>query len=97
MKELRLSDRELQDIVGPALRAKLKVAGFVSGTPSNDHTAFFFPINLDLAGDVVVTRHEDATWSITQECDLTLLERTQAAGEAHVAAVVGRIEQVEQR
>ena len=97
MRVLRLTDRELQDIVGPALRAKLKMAGFVSGTPSNDHTAFFFPINLDLAGDVVVTRHEDCTWTITQECDLTLLERTQAAGEAHVAAMVDRIEQMEKR
>jgi hypothetical protein len=90
MRELRLTDGELQKLVAPAIRAHLKTAGFHTGASSCNNNAFFFPINLDLAGDVRVTRHEDGTWVFTQETYPALAERTDDCEGLLVSALMRR-------
>jgi hypothetical protein len=76
MREVRMTDSELQKLVAPALREHLKKAGFFTGASSIDHCGYFFPINIDLAGAVKITRHEDGTWTFMQEMDVELSQRT---------------------
>lgn len=88
MKELRLTDAELQALIAPALRAKLRAAGFEAGRPSTIHgyPFFFLPINLDLAGQVSIERSEDGTWMFRQEQNPIVVERTEVAEECHRGA-----------
>ena len=83
MKELRIGDRELQALIAPALTARLKAEGFHTGVPTTEHCGFYFPINLCLAGDIEIVRHEDGTWIFSQEVDDRLASRTFAALEDH--------------
>ena len=91
MRELRITDAELQALIAPGLRARLKQAGFRNGTASNDHTGFFFPINLEIAGSCTVGRLEDGTWVFTQVDDAVIAERTELASAAHTDAVMRHI------
>ena len=59
MRTLTLTDAEVQKLIASAIRKRLKAAGFHTGTASDDHSGFFFPIDLGLAGQVGVTRHEE--------------------------------------
>ena len=87
MRELRISDAELQGIIAPLLRTRLKEAGFAVGTPSDQEpTTFVFPINLDLVGAVAVTREEDGTWWFQQEADPMLFDRLGESMVAHFHA-----------
>lgn len=86
MRELRLSDAELQALIAPALRKKLKAAGFAFGTATDEHAGFYFPINLALAGSISVVRYEDGTWVFAQETNATLADRTADAFVSHVEA-----------
>ena len=90
MKELHITDAELQKLIAPALRKRLKAAGFHTGTASDDNCAFFFPINLSVAGSVKVTRHEDGTWCIQQETSPALSERTDACDGLAFSAIMQR-------
>jgi hypothetical protein len=86
MKQLTMTDKEVQALIAPAIRKKLKAAGFVSGTASDDHAGYLFPIDLQLAGAITIQRHDDGTWVFQQEEDLTLMERTAATFAAHYEA-----------
>jgi hypothetical protein len=86
LRELRITDTELQEMIGTALRERLRKAGFRHGTPSDDLYAFNLPITLDLAGTVYVRRTEDGVWTITQEED-AIMERLAEAGIAFAEAV----------
>ena len=90
MIELRISDGELQQLIAPAILKRLKKAGFRNGTPSDDMCTFFLPVNLNLAGRVKVTRHEDGTWLIQQETDDMLIERTDTCAGLNFAAFMQR-------
>ena len=85
MRELRMTDGELQRLIAPAIRKKLKAAGFVSGTPSDEHAGYFFPINIEMNG-LEVTRHEDGTWTFVQE-DLAIAGRLNDTLDIHGAAI----------
>jgi hypothetical protein len=90
MRELQITDADLQKLLAPTIRKYLRKAGFKMGAPSGaEPPSYFFPINLELAGDVTVTRREDGTWSFTQETDLMLIERTAESGFAHASACTG--------
>lgn len=95
MRELEMSDGEIQALVATAIRAKLKAAGFTMGATDDADAvegpgAFYFPINLNLAGDCTVTRAEDGTWTITQEDNPLLADRTASAFQSHAAAIERR-------
>lgn len=89
MRVLTLTDGEVAGMIAPLLRARLKEAGFVSGASSDDHTGFYFPIALDLAGEINIVRHEDGTWVFTQTLDTALAERMNATEAIHSQAIVG--------
>lgn len=89
MRELRITDEDLQALIADALRDKLKAAGFNTVVGSTEHAGFFFPINLGLAGQCTVTRHEDGTWTFTQEDNARLAERMEACLGFHAQAVLG--------
>ena len=91
MRELRITDGEVQALIAPAFRARLRAEGFKMGTASDaDPSSFFFPINLNLAGHVEVVRGADGVWSIFQEDDAHINDRTAAASEYHGGAIAGR-------
>ena len=81
-----MTDRELQDLIAPALRARLREAGFKTGVPSDEHAGFFFPINLELSGSCDVARNADGTWTFSQ-CDALVADRTAATLMAHYNAI----------
>lgn len=90
MKELRLTDGELQAIVAPAIRERLRAAGFAMGTSSGDlPSSFWMPVNLNLAGHVEIIRSEDGVWSFTQ-VDGVIADRVAVTGEIHEGAILGR-------
>ena len=90
MKELRLTDAELRALIAPALLDKLRCAGFATATAAGaaEPCAFYFPINLALAGEVTVNRSTEGVWTITQECDPLLAERTADTQTAHIEAML---------
>lgn len=87
MKELRLTDRELQ-LIAPALRDRLSKAGFVAqDSEGNQPAGFAFPITLNLVGDVELRRDEDeGVWIFRQVEHGDVAERTEFAERAHVEA-----------
>jgi hypothetical protein len=88
VKELRLTDRELQALIAPALLARLKAAGFVTAhSEGAQPVGFAFPITLNLAGEVTLHRSDEGVWTLTQLSDGDLAERTEFAQRAHVEAV----------
>lgn len=91
MKELRLTDGEMQALVANKLRAKLRAAGFKMGPPADQEPpTFYFPININVAGEVAIVRHEDGTWTILQDEHGMLADRTAAALGIHAAAIASR-------
>jgi hypothetical protein len=88
MRTLTMTDRELQRLIAPAIRKRLKAAGFHTGTSSDDHAGFFFPIDLNLSGSVEVTRHEDGTWTFEQE-DQAVADRRATSLACHAEAITG--------
>jgi len=96
MRTLTLTDAEVQKLIASAIRKRLKAAGFHTGTASDDHSGFFFPIDLGLAGQVGVTRHEDGTWTIQQETNLMLAERMGTTLAAHGEAIAAATQRFEE-
>lgn len=95
MKTLSISDRDLQKLIAPALRKKLAGAGFVMGATmdvrSDDpNSSFYFPINMNLAGVCSVLRGADGIWTICQQVDQALAERTMASHESYIEASAAR-------
>lgn len=87
MRELRITDGELQRLVGGALRDRLAKAGFRMGTPSDaTPSSFFFPVCLNLDGDVDVVRDADGTWTITQDA-FDIAERVADTQVEHANAI----------
>lgn len=68
MIELRITDVDLQKIIGNLLRKRLRKAGFAMGmSEAEEPTAFLLPINLDLAGHVTVVHSpEEGCFVFTQ-------------------------------
>lgn len=89
MKELRLTDRELQDMIAPALRARLRAAGFEPmHSDGAEPMGFSLPITLDLAGDVTLERNiDEGIWTFRQVAHGDLADRTDFAERAHREAV----------
>lgn len=90
-----MTDAELQAIVGTALRGHLKKAGFHTGTRTDDSSAFMFCVNLDLAGTITVERTLDGDWTISQELDAVLSDRTADAHASLMGAVQARLSSME--
>jgi hypothetical protein len=67
LKQLELSDAQVQELVAPALLKRLRDAGFHTGVPTDTATTVYVPINLDLVGDVEIVRYEDGTWVFRQQ------------------------------
>ena len=75
MRELRLTDAELQQLVATSLREALIKAGFARGSSVERVGSFMMPINLDLAGNITIERGEDGVWTFRQtspEIDVVL-------------------------
>lgn len=95
MKTLSISDRDLQELIAPGLRKKLAAAGFVMGATmdarsEDPNCAFYFAINLNLAGVCSVSRDADGEWTIRQEVNQKLAERTMASHESYIEACDAR-------
>lgn len=90
MRELRISDAELQRDLSRVLMARLKKAGFHTGAASDEQCTAMLPVRIDLAGAVMVKRDEAGFWIITQELHLELADRTAFTEQAHVAAIESR-------
>ena len=98
MRELRLTDIELQRLIAPALKKRLRQEGFEFGTPEGrspgegDPEAIgmiMFPVNLDLAGCVSIERGDDGVWTFRQDT-LVQLQRFYQTLIDHHAAIEGR-------
>ena len=90
MRELRITDVELQKMIAPVLRKRLRKAGFAMGAASADGPpTYLFPINLDLAAFVTVIRREDGTWLFQQD-DFVIAERLEESFLMHGDAYVNR-------
>jgi hypothetical protein len=85
MRELTMTDAQLQKLVGSALRKKLRAAGFVAGMPSDENDSCFFPINLEVPG-LSIVRHEDGFWTFSQE-DPVIAGRLMDTNQIHGAAI----------
>lgn len=91
MRELRITDGELQRLIGGALREKLARAGFRMGTPTAaTPTSFFFPICLNLDGEITVERDADGCWTIVQDAAV-IAERVADAHFEHLEAIAERV------
>ena len=91
MRELRITAVELQGMIAPLLRTRLRKAGFTMGASSaEDPPTFMFPINLDVAGAVIVIREDGGTWMFQQEEDPMLYDRLQDSLLAHGEACCNR-------
>lgn len=90
MQELRLTDQELQALVAPALRARLREAGFKMGRSEGEFpSSLFVPISLDLVGWCSFERDEDGNWIFKQDENrmVDLMGDSQAA---HFEAITNR-------
>lgn len=84
MREVQITDAELERLIAPAIRKRLRAAGFKMGTASDEvPSAFMFPINLNLAGVVGVHRSEDGVWTFSQEDNPMLADRMMDSMIAH--------------
>jgi hypothetical protein len=90
VRELQISDAELQKIIATGIRKKLKDFGFKTGPASDGNQGFFFPINLDLSGEISVVRTADGVWTFTQEDDAIFADRTAECTSYAVAAMMKR-------
>lgn len=90
MKELRITDAEMQRLVALPLRTYLIRHGFKHGEASTDHAIYAFPVALDLAGVVTVVHEDDGHWRFVQETDETLSDRLDSSLASHTEAVVAQ-------
>ena len=95
MREVQFTDAELQALVAPALRKKLKAAGFQGGASDRSDWSpqgcIFLPVFIDMAGSVEIERTEDGVWTFRQELDFELSERTSAVQIIHTDVVVAQM------
>jgi hypothetical protein len=89
MTEVLITDAELQKLIAPPIIKFLKSKGLRAGTPSDDNCAYWFPINLELAGTVEIERGEDGTWLIRQD-DAIIADRCAETLMIHGAAIAAR-------
>jgi hypothetical protein len=90
MREIRLTDQELQKLVAPVLRGYLRRRGFVMGRSSAEFpTSLFVPISLDLVGWCNFERDADGVWTIQQD-ENRMADLMAEAREMHYAAIVNR-------
>lgn len=89
MKELRITDAELQRLVGTALRLYLERRGFKMASSSAGARGgyYVFPVNLGLADRVEVERYGDGTWAIRQQ-DEAIAARLDDAVLIHGEAIL---------
>jgi hypothetical protein len=91
MRTFQIGDRELQDLIGAALRKRLRKAGFAPGASMRGDDdldcAFYFPINPNIGGKCTVTRDADGIWTISQEHDTEIAERLGASESIFIEAV----------
>lgn len=92
MRELTLTDRELQALIAPKLRRRLKKAGFVMGASeaSDDRPSFYFVIHLDLVGFSELVRNDDGTWTISQCENAMVADRVASSNVLHEEAIARR-------
>jgi hypothetical protein len=92
MLELRLTDLELQRLLAPALKKRLRQEGFrfgASETPADGFNTVLLPIRLDLADEISISRDDDGVWSF-QQSDPTIARRFMETFSDHFEAVAGR-------
>lgn len=92
MRELRLTDAELQGLIAPALRGRLVREGFRLGASEGEGATYgvlMFPVNLDLAGMVTVERTEEGVW-IFQQQERVVFDRFADSFVLHCHAIDGR-------
>jgi hypothetical protein len=90
MREFRISDVELQGIIAPLLRMRLREAGFAMGAPSAEQQpTYMFPINLDVSGAVTVIRGDDGFWTFQQD-EMKMAERLEETFLMHGEAFMNR-------
>lgn len=79
-KTLTITDAQLQKLIGSALRKKLGDAGLVRGTCSANSCTVCLPVNLDLAGEVDVSRDEvNGLWLFEQTLDTPTEQRVRSS------------------
>lgn len=94
MATLRLSAQEVQALIGDALRARLKAAGFTfdrsMDARTTDYDFFAFPITLALGGLVhIVQDPETGEWTFQQTASV-ISERLFDSFGAHAEAMARR-------
>jgi hypothetical protein len=90
MKELRITDQDLQALVAPALRERLKKVGFVLGRSTGEFpAAVWVPINLDLVGWCHFVRTDDGVW-VFQQDENRMAEIVADGREDHGEAIATR-------
>lgn len=90
MKEVRISDAQLQQIIGRPLVEHLRRNGFQTGRGTHEQCSIAMPIELDLAGAVDIIRSEDGIWTFRQELDYALSARMEFAADSHMTAIESR-------
>jgi hypothetical protein len=95
IRELKLTDLEVQKLIAPALKKKLRAAGFTMGASESAdgfNCAFYFPVNLDLAGINTVERDEHGVWTFRQRVGGEAVnERLRQTSEDHMDAIEARM------
>ena len=90
MAELHLTARELEALVGDALRARLKAAGFAFDRPMDarltEHDYYAFPLTLPLGGAVSIVQSPDGKWIFQQTSD-AISSRLHETFMAHAEAI----------
>lgn len=95
MREVQISDAELQALIAPPIRERLKAAGFQTGASVTASCGVFLPVFLDMAGSIEVERTEDGMWTFRQELNVELADRTADALHAHVESIGARLRDME--
>jgi hypothetical protein len=92
MLELRLTDLELQRLLAPALKKRLRQEGFrfgASETPADGFNTVLLPIRLDLSESVSISRDDDGVW-LFQQSDPAIERRFMESCMAHYEAIQSR-------
>lgn len=67
MRELILTDAEMQKLVGTKIRQRLVKAGFKIGRSEGRNDSIWVPVDLNLLAGSHITRDEDGFWTFRQE------------------------------
>jgi hypothetical protein len=87
VKELRISDRDLQKLIATGIKDALRRAGFKIGENGDGHACVMLPVNIGLTGISQVTHFEDGSWLFEQEETEQIYDRVSDAGMAHFDAM----------